>query len=309
MGSPEFAIPVLQLLLLNRHNIPAVYTRPDKPAGRGRASLAPPVKEAALTWNLPVIQVPSLKTPEAAEQLAGFQPEAIVVAAFGQILPQAVLDIPSYGCLNIHPSLLPKYRGASPVMAAILAGDEFAGVSVMRLDAGMDTGPILSRAQIPLLARDTAGSLTPRLFQAGARMLLEVLAVLPRGKLLPEPQNNEEASYTREVTKEEGKIDWNLSAVDIWRRVRAYQPWPEAYTFWQGKQLKIIEAVPLTGEVSQGPGQLVALPSQKPIKAAFGVGTGEGVLGVLKLQIEGKRPVSAEEFIRGQRNFLGTVLG
>jgi methionyl-tRNA formyltransferase len=310
MGSPEFAVPALQLLVLNGHQIAAVYTRPNKPAGRGRALIAPPIKAAALSWNLPVIQVPGFKNPEAVEQLARLKPEAVVVAAFGQILPQAVLEIPCYGCINIHPSLLPQYRGPSPVAAAILAGDEMAGVSVMRLDAGMDTGPVFSQAQIPVLAHDTAASLTARLFQIGARMLLEVLAFLPSGRLIPEPQNAVGASYSRELTREDGRIDWKLTSVEIWRRVRAYQPWPEAYATWQGKQLKIIEAMPLERQPTPEAGRVVSLtPAAGQPQAAFGVGTGDGVLGVLKVQVEGKRAMSAEEFLRGQRDFMGSMLG
>jgi methionyl-tRNA formyltransferase len=310
MGSPGFAIPPLQLLILNGHRIAAVYTRPDKPAGRGLAPVAPPIKNAALSGNLAVIQVPNLKNPEAIEQLKQFRPEVIVVAAFGQILPQAVLDIPCYGCLNIHPSLLPKYRGASPVPSAILAGDEFIGVSVMRLDVGMDTGPVFSQAQIPVLPGDTTESLIPKLFQIGGRMLLGVLADLPWNRVLPEPQNNVEATYTREITKEDGLIDWNLPAEDIWRRVRAYQSWPEAYTHWQGKQLKIIEAVPLSADSAPEIGRVVALPPlQNRNRPPLGVGTGRGVLGILKVQFEGKRAMSGEEFLRGQRAFPGAVLG
>jgi methionyl-tRNA formyltransferase len=309
MGSPEFAVRPLQLLVLSGHQVAAVYTRPDKPAGRGRAPLAPPVKKAALSWNLPVVQVAGFKDPAAVEQLARFQPEAIVVAAYGLILPQAVLDIPCYGCLNIHPSLLPKYRGAAPVPAAILAGDDFAGVSVMRLEAGMDSGPVFSQAQVPILPHDTSGSLTPRLFQIGGQMLLEALAVLPGGSLLPEPQNSSKASYTAEITKEDGRINWQKAAVEIWRQVRAYQPWPEAYTFWQGKLLKIIEAVPLTAEQPPEAGRVVALlPAQKSTGAAFGVATGDGLLGVLQVQFEGKRAMPAQEFMRGQKDFMGALL-
>jgi methionyl-tRNA formyltransferase len=310
MGSPEFAVPPLEQLLLNGHEIAAVYTRPDKPAGRGRLPVAPPIKETALSWNLPVVQETTLKQPEAVEALARLCPEAIVVAAFGQLLPPAVLEIPCYGCLNIHPSLLPRYRGASPVAASILAGDEFAGVSVMRLDAGMDTGPIFSRAQIPILPWDTTGPLTARLFEIGARMLTEVLAQIPGGGLVPEPQDPALASYTREIAKEDGRIDWNLPALDIWRRVRAYQPWPEAYTFWKGKQLKIVEAVPLSVPGSPEAGRVVTmLPTAGPGNAAFGVGTGSGILGVLRVQAEGKRAMEAGEFLRGQKDILGAKLG
>ncbi len=309
MGSPEFAIPPLQSLIFNGHDIAAVYTRPDRPGGRGRMPLAPPVKKAALLWNLQVVQVPGFKSPEAVEQLTRFRPEAIIVAAFGQILPQAVLDIPCYGCINIHPSLLPKYRGPSPVVSSILAGDDFAGVSVMKLDAGMDSGPVFSRAQVPILAHDTAGSLTSRLFKIGGWMVLDVLANASVRTLFPEPQNAAEATYTREITKEDGRIDWNFAAVEIWRQVRAYQPWPEAFTFWQGKQVKIIEAAPLTAKELPEPGRVLALsPGENLAGAAVGIGTGDGVLGVLTVQLEGKRAMAAEDFIKGHRDFIGSVL-
>ncbi len=308
MGSPEMAVFPLEQLLLNGHQLTAVYTRPDKPAGRGRDFLATPVKRAALSWNLPVVQLPSLKQPEAAVQLAAFNPEVIVVAAFGQLLPQAVLDIPCYGCLNIHPSLLPKFRGASPVISTLLSGDEFAGVSVMRLDAGTDTGPIYAQAPVKVLFNDTAESLTPRLFRIGAQLLLEVLAELPSGKRMPVPQNTLLATVTKEIDREAGKIDWQQTAAEIERMVRAYQPWPEAYTFWQGKQLTIKEAVPLNAEGVLAPGAIAALP-QNLYGAAFAVGTSSGWLGVIKLQTAGKKPMAAADFLRGQRDFIGGVLG
>jgi methionyl-tRNA formyltransferase len=309
MGSPDFAVQVLELLILNGHHVAAIYTRPDQPAGRGREPQATPVKKARLSFQIPLFQVPNFKTSGAIEDLARLRPEAVVVAAFGQILPQAVLDIPSYGCLNIHPSLLPKYRGPSPVISTILAGDDFAGVSVMRLDAGMDCGPIFSRAQIPVLVQDTGDSLTVKLFRIGAVMLLEVLAALPGARLVPETQMESQATFTREVRKEDGRIDWKLSVREIWRRVRAYQPWPEAYTIWRDKRLKIIEAIPWLGVETPGAGAVIPLPaSSSQSGAGFGVGTGEGVLSVLRVQIEGKRPVSAAEFVRGQKEFLGSVL-
>jgi methionyl-tRNA formyltransferase len=308
MGSPGQAVFPLEQLVLNKHQISAVYTRPDKPAGRGRTIMATPVKQAALALNLPVVQVISLKQPEAVSQLASLKPEAIVVAAFGQLLPQAVLDIPCYGCLNIHPSLLPKYRGASPVISTILAGDQFAGVSVMRLDAGMDSGPIFKQAQAPVLVNDTAESLTYRLFRIGAQLLLEVLAELPLAKAIAVPQDGSHATFTKELVREAGKIDWQRPAVEIERMVRAYQPWPEAYTFWQGKQLAIQEAVLLEEGVNLAPGEVsVILPGL--LRAAFAVGTGSGRLGVIRVQIAGKKSMSASEFLRGQQNFLGSILG
>ena len=308
MGTPEFAIPPLEHLILNQYQVVAVYTQPDKPAGRGRSLVSPPLKGAALAWKLPVVQPVSLKSAEVVAQLAKFHPEVIVVAAFGQILPQSVLDIPGCGCINIHPSLLPRFRGVSPVAAAILAGDEFTGVSIMLMDRGLDTGPVLARAQIPILAQDTTGSLTAKLSLIAAQLLLEVLPRWSRGELTPQPQNEAEATYSAPISKEEGEIDWRLPAVDIWRRVRAFQPWPGCYTRWQGRQLKVIEAVPLPAIRALEAGQVVALAPAAESKAAFGVSTGEGILGVLRVQLEGKRAMSATEFLRGQRQFIGAIL-
>jgi len=309
MGTPEFSVPSLEHLVLNQYQVVAVYTQPDKPSGRGRALVSPPLKRAAETLKLPVVQPASLKKAEVAAQLAGFYPDVIVVAAFGQILPQSVLDIPAYGCINIHPSLLPKYRGASPVAAAILAGDEFTGVSIMLMDKGLDSGPILARAQIPISAQDTTGSLTAKLSLVAAQLLQEVLVYWLRGELTPQPQIETEATYSSLISKEEGEIDWHLPAIDIWRRVRAFQPWPACYTRWQGKQLKIIEAVPLAEEGALEVGRVVALPPATEWSgAAFGVHTGNGILGVLKVQLEGRRVMSATEFLRGQRQFIGAIL-
>ena len=309
MGTPEFAVPSLKHLILNQYQVVAVYTQPDKPAGRGRSLVSPLVKRAAVAYELPVVQLVSLKGAGVVEQLAGFHPDIIVVAAFGQILPQSVLDIPSYGCVNIHPSLLPRFRGASPVAAAILSGDEFTGVSIMLMDRGLDTGPILARVQIPISIQDTTGSLTGKLSQIAARLLQEVLVYWLRGELTPQPQNEAEATYSGSFTKEEGGIDWNLSAIDIWRRVRAFHPWPGCYTKWQERQLKIIEAVPLAEERTLKVGQVIALtPARGESEAVFGVGCGDGILGVSKVQLEGKRAMSAAEFLTGQRQFIGAIL-
>lgn len=305
MGTPEFAVPSLEHLILNQYQVIAVYTQPDKPAGRGRSLVASPVKQAALTWGLPVVQPVSLRKPEVVAPLADFHPDVIVVAAFGQILPQAVLDIPRYGCINVHPSLLPRFRGASPVAAAILAGDDFTGVSIMLMDSGLDTGPVLARALISISPQDTTVSLTVKLSQVAARLLSEVLLRWSRGEITPQPQNEAEATYSAPITKEAGNIDWNRSAVDIWRQVRAFQPWPGCYTGWQGKRLEIIEAVPLPGGVTREAGQVV-VPDRDGV--AFGVSTGDGILGVLKVQLEGKRAMPAGEFLRGQRQFVGARL-
>ncbi len=305
MGTPRFAVPPLHHLLLEGYPVVAVYTRPDRPAGRGRSPLPPPVKTAALEGGLPVFQPAGLKEPAVVDQIAGHQPDFIVVAAYGQILPPAVLEIPRLGCINIHPSLLPRYRGASPVPAAILAGDDFTGVSIMLMDAGLDTGPLLAQAQLSLSPDDTAGSLTEKLSRLAARLLPEVLTRRARGDITPRPQDEAKATFTRPLAKEEGELDWSRPALDIARRVRAFRPWPGAYTRWRGKRLEIMAAVPLPSAAPAAAGQVVALDGDD---AAVGIHTGAGVLGVLELQLEGRRALPAGEFARGQRDFIGAVL-
>jgi methionyl-tRNA formyltransferase len=306
MGTPEFAVPSLEGLISTGYEVVAVYTQPDKAAGRGRVVEESPVKKAALRHNLNVFQPINMKSAETRAQLADLKPDAIVVAAYGQILPPSVLEIPPFGCINIHPSLLPKYRGVAPVPAAILNGDEFIGVSIMLLDKGVDTGPVLTNVHVPVATRDTAGSLMEKLAHTGAQLLLDTLPGWFRKEIKPQPQNSADASYTKILTKEAGEIDWKLPAISIWRRVRAYQPWPGCYTRWQGKQLKILEAVPLAGGDNQEPGCVVTI---KDSAAAFGVTTGDGILGVVKLQLEGKKVVTAREFLNGQRQLIGAVLG
>ncbi len=305
MGTPEFAIPCLEHLILNRYQVVAVYTQPDKPAGRGRSLVSPPVKKVAETLGLPVVQPLNFRRADVVARLAGFHPDVIVVAAFGQILPQSVLDIPRYGCINIHFSLLPRFRGASPVAAAILAGDDFTGVSIMLMDKGLDTGPILARAIIPISVRDTTASLTLRLSQISARLLQEVLVRWTRDEITPQPQNEAEATYFGSISKEDGEINWHQPAVDIWRRVRAFYPWPGCSTRWRGKRLRIIEAVPLPQAEVLETGQVAELSGGE---AAFGVHTEDGVLGVLTVQLEGKQAMSAPEFLKGQRQFMGAIL-
>jgi methionyl-tRNA formyltransferase len=305
MGSPQFAVPPLEQLLASKYQLAAVYTQPDRPAGRGRGLAASPVKQAARARGLTVVQPASLRAAGVVERLGGFKPDVIVVAAFGQLLPKSVLALPRLGCLNIHPSLLPRFRGASPVASAILAGDDFSGVSIMVMDEGLDTGPVLARAQIPISPRDTTGSLSARLSWLGAQLLGEILAGWSRGERTPQPQDESRATYCGPIAKEEGEIDWRQPAIDIWRRVRAFNPWPGCYTRWRGKTLKIIEAAPTDGGGNTTKaGEVVALEA----RAGFGVGTGDGILGISRVQMEGKRAMPAEEFLRGQRDFIGEML-
>jgi methionyl-tRNA formyltransferase len=305
MGTPEFSIAALEQLVVNKYEVAAVYTQPDRVAGRGLSQVQSPVKRVALARDLPVRQPAKLSDTGVVAEIAGLRPEVIVVAAYAQKLPKAVLDIPAFGCVNIHPSLLPKHRGVSPVPAAILSGDSFTGVSIMLMDEGWDTGPVLSRAQVPISVQDTTGSLMDKLSRIGAQLLLDVLPRLAGGTLVPQPQEEGGATYSGLIRKEDGEIDWLLPALDIWRRVRAYQPWPGCYTRWGGRQLKVLEAVPLGESATNEAGHVVALDRKD---VAFGVFTGDGILGVLKVQLEGKRAMPAAEFLRGQRDWAGMVL-
>lgn len=305
MGTPAFAVPILEQLVANCFPVVGVYTQPDKLSGRGRPVVPPPLKRAALSLELPVLQPAALKDSAAVTELAARRPDVIVVAAYAQILPPAVLDIPRLGALNIHPSLLPLYRGPAPVAAAILAGDRFTGVSVMLMEPGLDCGPIISRAQVAIADTDTTATLTDKLSRVAAGMMPEVLVSWARGELTPRPQVEAQASYFGPIAKEDGEIDWCLETRDIWRRVRAYHPWPGGFTRWRGRRLRILAAVPLERVAAGEAGRVVALSQEK---ASFGIGAGDGVLGVLRVQLEGKREMTSGEFLRGQRGFIGTVL-
>jgi len=303
MGTPEFAVPALRHLVLNGHQVAMVYTQPDKPAGRGRQPAMSPVKRAAIELDLPVVQPASLKKAEAVAELAGYKADAVVVAAYGQILPKAVLDTPVFGCINIHPSLLPRHRGASPIVSAILDGDEFTGVSIMLMDEGLDTGPVLTRAQIPIADGDNTTSLTSKLSLIAAHLLQDVLPGWEKGQLKPQPQDENGATYSGIITKQSGEIDWHKPADLTWRQVRAFHLWPGCYTSWRGKRLGIIEAKPEAGRSDAAEGQVVAMAH-----GGFGVKTGSEILEILVVQLEGKREIAADEFLRGQRQLIGQVL-
>lgn len=306
MGTPSYAVPVLEALLGAGHRVAGVYTQPDRPAGRGLRPEAPPVKRYALERGLAVFQPQSLRSPGALEELRALAPRAIVVAAYGKFLPPEVLRLPPLGCLNLHPSLLPRHRGPSPVQAAILEGDEVTGVSIILLDEGMDTGPILAQVEEPIRDTDTAATLTERLFNIGARLMVETLERWDRGLLSPTPQDHARATVTRRIAKEDGEMDFSRPAVYLWRMVRAYQPWPGAYTRWEGRLLKVLEALPLEAQGEAPPGTVVALPRGSP--APVGVVAGRGVLALLRLHLEGRRPLPAEEFLRGHPRFIGARL-
>ena len=303
MGTPEFAVPALEALA-KHYDLIGVVTQPDRPAGRGRKLAASPVKEAALARGLPLLQPAKLRTPKAFEQLAAWRPDVAVVAAFGQLLRPEVLDLPPHGCLNIHGSLLPRYRGAAPIPAAILAGDEITGVTIMRMDEGLDTGPILSQAEQPIAPDDTSGSLTAKLAHLGAELLLTTLPRWLAGQIEPQIQDETLATYCRALTKDDGQVNWNRSARYLDRQIRANDPWPGAYTWWQGQRLKLLRAHPQPGWRGEGqPGAVIET------EAGVGVVTGEGLLELVKVQPSGKKPMPGMAFVRGQRDLIGGHLG
>jgi methionyl-tRNA formyltransferase len=303
MGTPEFAVPVLEALV-GQYQIVAVVTQPDQATGRGRRVEPSPIKKTALAHDLPLLQPPSLRRPEATAELKELAPDVIVVAAFGQILPTEVLAIPPHGCLNVHASLLPRYRGAAPIAAAILAGEEQTGITLMLMDEEMDTGPILAQAECKIEPQDTTGSLSVKLAHLGVDLLVETLPCWLDGRIAPQPQDDSLATYCQMITKKDGLLDWSLPATALWLRVRAYHPWPGTYTYWRGKLLKILRARPVTiGPSSEEPGRVISVDD------GVAVVTGTHALLLEEIQLAGKKALAAQEFIRGQRGFIDSVLG
>jgi len=303
MGTPSFAVPTLEALA-REYEVVAVVTQPDRPARRGRLLAPSAVKEAALRRGLPVFQPESLRGETVVAQLSDLRPRVMVVAAYGEILRAQVLAIPPAGVINVHPSLLPKHRGASPIEGALLAGEEETGVTIMLMDKGMDTGPILAQRSVAVELEDSAGSLGERLATVGAELLLETLAPWLEGRLEARPQDDAQATYTKPISKDDAVIDWSLPAEEIWHRVRAYNPRPGARTWWGGVQLNVLRGRPLAEWKGQGrPGRVVQTTS------GVAVVTGQGALLLEEVQLAGKRTMGAEVFVRGQRQFVGSELG
>ena len=297
MGSPEFAVPTL-LALARDYPVVGVVTQPDRPAGRGRKPTPPPVKRLALELGIPVMQPRRLRAPEAFEQLRAWQPDLIVVAAYGQILRPNVLQLPLYGCINVHASLLPRWRGASPIQHAILHGDAETGITIMLMDEGMDTGPILAQEALPIAPDDTAGTLSPKLSALGALLLLETIPGYLTGATQPQPQPEEGVTYAPLLKKEDGRLNFTEPAAALARRVRAFNPWPGTFTEWQGKLLKIHRAH-AAAQPSPGTGEHLIVAGKPAI------GTGEGVLVLDEVQPAGKKPMPGEVFLRGARGWVG----
>lgn len=314
MGTPEFAVPSLSTLITTPAlQVVGVVTQPDRPAGRGRTVQPPPVKVLAEEASIPVIQPEKrIDKTDALDQLRAWEPDYLVVVAFGQILRQAVLDVPRVMPVNVHASILPRWRGAAPIQRAIQAGDLYTGVTTMQMDAGMDTGPILLQDSIPILPDETGQSLHDKLSILGANLLLHTLEWHIQGSIQPHPQPTKEELITLApmLSKDEGLIEWTQSAVAIDRHVRAFHPWPGTYTFWDGKRLKIIEGIPLPNGLDLAPGEVRDLRGTDFADAgSLAIGTGGGIFIPRQLQLAGRKAQSADDFLNGTPDFTGSVLG
>lgn len=301
-GTPEFAVPALRALLSSQHDVRAVYTQPDRPAGRGRKLTASPVKAVALEAGLPVFQPSNFKTPPDLQTLEAHNADLMVVAAYGLLLPERALAAPRLGCINIHASILPRWRGAAPIQRCLLAGDRETGITIMQMEQGLDTGPMYLIKRVPIAPRDTAGSLQDKLAELGAQALLEALSGIADGSLVAQRQDDRLSTYARKLDKAEAALDWSRPAEEIARRVRAFNPWPVAYTRYEGLNLRLWAAEPVNGGGGP-PGTVMAAD-----RVGIDVATGEGLLRITHLQMPGKKVLSAAEFLSAHA-MQGVLLG
>lgn len=304
LGTPFFGAVILEALLSAGHTVLAVVTQPDRPSGRGRRLQPSAVKQVAQKHDLEILQPAKLRRDRSAlERLRTLAPEVVVLASYGQILPREVLAIAPHGCIGVHASLLPKYRGAAPIPAVILAGEEKTGITLMLTDEGMDTGPIIAQEALLISPRETAETLTARLAELGARLLVEILPHWLNGEIIPRPQDDHSATYASPIAKEAGAICWGRSAVEIDRQIRAFTPWPGTYCFYEGMPLKVLSALPWPDATQEGqPGAVVR------VGEGVGVITGQGLLILERVQPAGKRPMTAQDFARGRPAFIGAIL-
>ncbi len=300
MGTPDFAAPSLKALM-DAHEVVGVVCQPDRPAGRNRRPRQSPIKRLALSSGIPLLQPKRIGEGPALETLRAWGADVHVVAAYGQILPQTLLDLPRQGTVNVHASLLPRWRGAAPIQAAIRAGDRESGITIMLLDAGLDTGPLLAKRALPLAADETGQSLHDKLAQLGAALLLESLPRYLSGELDPQPQDDALATFAPRIKKEEGRIDWTTSAAAIERLTRAFTPWPGTYTYWNGAQLSIVAGRKRAGQAEAG--RVMA------IDGGIAIGAGEGLFIPTTLQLAGKRRLPAADFVNGYKDIIGARLG
>ncbi len=304
MGTPDFAVGILEAVVLAGHEVVVAVSQPDKPKGRGKALQFPTVKEYAISQGIEVYQPRKVREAECVEFIRERQPEIIVVAAFGQILPKELLDLPKYGCINVHASLLPKYRGAAPIQWAVINGDKVSGVTIMRMDVGLDTGDIIETAETEISPEETGGSLFDKLEKLGAKLLVETMEKIENGTARYTKQEESQASHVGMIDKSMGDIDWKKSAVEIENLIRGLNPWPSAYTRLNGKTLKIWKALPETGGEPQKAG-CVYLVNKKELK----IHTGDGVLSLLEVQLEGKKRMDIPSFLRGYEVLSNAKLG
>lgn len=304
MGTPDFAVGTLEAIIKAGHQVEAVVTQPDKPKGRGKNMQFPPVKEVALKYDIPVYQPVKVKEEAFQQVLEKINPEVIVVVAFGQILPQSILSLPKYGCINVHASLLPKYRGAAPIQWAVIDGEKETGVTTMLMDEGLDTGDMLKKVVVPLEEKETGGSLFDKLAQSGAELLLATLEELEQGTCTRTKQGHALSTYAKMLDKKLGKIDFSKSAEEIERLVRGLNPWPSAYTTYNGKTLKIWDADVIERQVDGAVGEVVEVNKKELL-----VKTGKGMLSLKELQLEGKKRMEIDAFLRGNQIEAGTKLG
>lgn len=303
MGTPDFAVGTLEAILAAGHKVVGVVTQPDKPKGRGKNMQFPPVKETALAHDLPVYQPAKVKEEAFIDTLGKLEPEVIVVVAFGQILSKEILDMPKYGCVNVHASLLPKYRGSAPIQWAVINGEKESGVTTMLMDEGIDTGDMLKKVVVPLDEKETGGSLFDKLASEGAKLLVETLRELEQGTATRTPQQDEQSTHAKMLDKKLGLIDFSKSAEEIERLIRGLNPWPSAYTGYNGKTLKIWDAEVVDKEMDGELGQVVLVTKQELF-----VKTGKGLLSLQEVQLEGKKRMDVDAFLRGNAVEVGTKL-
>ena len=297
-GTPQFAVPTLESLIAEKHDIELVMTNPDEPSGRGYDVKPSPVKLAALKAGLEVFQPLKLKEDLTAGFLSKFRPDFIVVVAYGHIIPKWMIDLPKHGCINLHASLLPKYRGAAPIQWAIIRGESVTGVTTMKIDEGLDTGDVLLKREVPIQDEDTTETLSERLSGVGADLMVETLPKLIRAEIQPQPQNHAQATFAPLLKKEDGRIDWMHRAEEIWWRVRGVRPWPGAYTTFRSKNLHIWSAAPVPGQAGPGDEPGTLLPERGNLRVVCGQGT---LLEVCELQLEGRKRLLARDFLNGAR--------
>ena len=304
MGTPDFAVGTLEEIIKAGHEVVLVVTQPDKPRGRSGALQFPPVKECAVAHGIEVFQPKKIREEENVEYLRKYNADIMVVAAFGQLLPKSILDMPKYGCINVHASLLPKYRGAAPIQWSVINGDPVTGVTIMQMDVGMDTGDMIATREVVIGEEETGGGLFDKLAEVGAKLCVDTMIEIENGTVTRTPQNHEEATHVSMISKELGNVDWNKSAVEIERLIRGLNPWPSAYTQLDGKTFKLWKAKVVKEDTDKTPGTIVRVG-----KDCLAVQTGSGLLSLLEVQLEGKKRMEVDAFLRGYQVEEGTCLG